>query len=158
MKQSLFTLAMLVAVSAAQADVLVSQPWVRSTVATQKATGAFMQLHADADARLVSAASPVAGVVEIHEMVMQGDVMKMRPVAGLEIAKGQMLELKPGGYHIMLMELKQPLKPGETVPLTLVFEDKAGKQQFSKEVAAPVVALGLRSSPMQTPAMHQHQH
>ena len=105
----------------ALADVSVAEPWVRATIPAQKATGAFMQLKSDADARLVSVASPVAGVVEIHEMVMDKDVMKMNPVSGLDLPAGQAVELKPGGYHVMLMDLKAPLKANTTVPLVLTF-------------------------------------
>jgi hypothetical protein len=86
-----------------------------------------MQLKSAADTALVSASSPVAGVVEIHEMKMDGGVMKMSAVKSLAVPAGKGVELKPGGYHVMLMDLKQPLKEGETVPVTLNFEDKAGK-------------------------------
>lgn len=130
-------------------SVKVEEPWVRGTVATQKATGAFMRLTADKNARLVSASSPVAGVVEIHEMVMVDNVMKMRQVPGLDLPAGRTTELKPGGYHVMLMDLKQPLKGGDVVPLTLVFEDEA-KKPFTQEIKAPVTALGSSSAaPMQ---------
>lgn len=131
----------------AQTAVKVEDAWVRGTVAQQKATGAFMRLTADKNARLVSASSPVAGVVEIHEMAMDNDVMKMRQVPGLDLAAGRTLELKPGGYHVMLMDLKQQVKGGDSVPLTLVFED-AAKQRFTQEVTAPVTALGGGSAPM----------
>ena len=106
-------LALLAAV-AAHAQVTITDPWVRGTVAAQKATGAFMHIKADEDVRLVSGTSPVAGVVEIHEMAMDGNVMRMRELkGGLPIAKGADAELKPGGYHVMLMALKQPLAAGE---------------------------------------------
>ena len=131
----------------AQTTVKVDEPWVRGTVAQQKATGAFMRLTADKDARLVSASSPVAGVVEIHEMAMEKDIMKMRQIPGLDLAAGRAQELKPGGYHVMLMDLKQQIKGGDTVPLTLVFED-AAKQRFTQEVSAPVTALGGGNAPM----------
>ncbi len=131
----------------AQTTVKVEDAWVRGTVAQQKATGAFMRLTADKDARLVSASSPVAGVVEIHEMAMEKDVMRMRQVPGLDMAAGRALELKPGGYHVMLMDLKQQVKGGDTVPLTLVFED-ASKQRFTQEVSASVTALGGGNAPM----------
>ena len=85
-------------------------------------------------------ASPLAGVVEIHEMAMDGNVMKMRAVAVLELPAGKTVELKPGGYHVMLMDLKQPLKAGETVPLTLVVEGAGGKRE-TVEISAPVKAL-----------------
>lgn len=122
------------------ADVTVSDPWVRATVPSQKATGAFMQLTADASSRLVAARSPVAGVVEIHEMAMAGGVMKMSPVTGLDLPAGKAVELKPGGYHVMLMDLKGQVKEGDKVPLTLVIEGKDGKQQ-TLEITAPVRPL-----------------
>lgn len=124
----------------ALADVSVAEPWVRATVPAQKATGAFMQLKSDADARLVSVASPVAGVVEIHEMVMDKDVMKMSPVSGLDLPAGQAVELKPGGYHVMLMDLKAQVKEGDQVPLTLVIENKDGSRQ-TLELTAPARPL-----------------
>ena len=137
--------------AAAQAQVTVSDPWVRGTVAQQKSTGAFMVLSSASDVRLTSAQSPVAGVVEIHEMVMEGDVMKMRQIPGLDIAKDRAAYLKPGGYHVMLMELKQQLKGGDVVPITLVFEDSASKKQFTQEVKAPVSALGAgKAAPTQS--------
>lgn len=126
--------------AAAHAEVTVAEPWVRATVPAQKATGAFMQLKSDADARLVSAASPVAGVVELHEMLMDKDVMKMSPVSGLDLPAGQGVELKPGGYHVMLMDLKQQVKVGDEVPLTLTIENEDGSRA-TVELRAPVRAL-----------------
>jgi periplasmic copper chaperone A len=156
-------IASLVALSATawaqSTTVKVEDAWVRGTVATQKATGAFMRLTPSANARLVSASSPVAGVVEIHEMAMENDVMKMRQVPGLDLAAGRTTELKPGGFHVMLMDLKAPVKGGDVVPLTLVFED-AAKQRFTQEVKAPVTALGGGNAPMKhdmKPGMgHKH--
>jgi len=124
--------------------VQVKEPWVRGTVAQQKATGAFMQLSAPQDMRLVEARSPVAGVVELHEMAMDNNVMKMRAVPGIDIPAGKGAELKPGGFHVMLLDLKKQLKEGDTVPLTLVLEGKDKKRQ-SIDVNAPVRALGMRS-------------
>jgi periplasmic copper chaperone A len=124
------------------AQVTVADAWVRGTVTGQKATGAFMQLRSPTDTALVSAASPVAGVVEIHEMKMDAGVMRMGAIRTLAVPAGKPTELKPGGYHVMLMELKQPLKEGETVPVMLTFEDKAGKRQ-TVEVKAPVRALTM---------------
>lgn len=143
----------LTATAWAQTTVKVDDAWVRGTVATQKAAGAFMRLTPSANARLVSVQSPVAGVVEIHEMAMENDVMKMRQVPGLDLAAGRTLELKPGGYHVMLMDLKQPLKAGDSVPLILVFEDDA-KKRFTQEVKAPVTALGGGNGP--APMQHKH--
>lgn len=124
----------------ALAQTTVKDPWVRGTVAQQKSTGAFMQVTSTQGGKLISAKSPVAGVVEIHEMVMEGDLMKMRAIPGLELPAGKPVELKPGSYHVMLMELKQQLKEGETVPVTLVVEGKDGKRE-NIEVKAPVKAL-----------------
>ncbi len=140
----------------AQTTVKVEDAWVRGTVATQKATGAFMRLTPAANARLVAAQSPVAGVVEIHEMAMEKDVMKMRQIPGLDLAAGCTMELKPGGYHVMLMDLTQQLKGGEQVPITLVFEDDA-KKRFTQDIKAPVTALGGGNAPM--PMNHgEHKH
>ena len=124
----------------AAAQVSVTDAWVRGTVAGQKATGAFMQLKSPTDIALVDAASPAAKIVEIHEMKMEGGMMKMRAVEKLPLPAGKAVELKPGGYHVMLMDLVQPLKEGDAVPLKLTFEDKAGKKQ-TLEVKAQVKAL-----------------
>lgn len=125
----------------AQADVKVEEPWVRATVPHQKVTGAFMRLIASEDARLVAVGSPVAGTVEIHEMVMEKDVMKMRPVAGVQLPAGQTVELKPGAHHVMLLDLRKPLQPGDTVPLVLTVEGRNGKRE-TLEVKAAVRPLG----------------
>ncbi|WP_025917740.1 copper chaperone PCu(A)C [Herminiimonas sp. CN] len=126
-------LASLLALSAtavlAQVQIGVKDPWVRATVQQQKTTGAFMQLSARQDARLVEVRSPAAATVEIHEMSMANNVMKMRSVAGLDLPAGQTIGLKPGGYHIMLINLKQQIKDGDLVPLTLVVEGKDKKRQ-----------------------------
>ncbi|WP_163837265.1 copper chaperone PCu(A)C, partial [Providencia stuartii] len=83
-------------------------PWVRATVAPQKATGAFMQLTASKAVKVVAASSPVAAMVEIHEMKMEDGVMKMRAVDALALPAGQPVALKPGSYHVMLMGLQRP--------------------------------------------------
>ena len=148
MKQLIITGLLAITTAAwAQTTVKVEDVWVRGTVATQKATGAFMRLTPSTNARLVAAQSPVAGVVEIHEMAMEKDIMKMRKIPGLDLAAGRTMELKPGGYHVMLMDLKQQLKGGEQVPITLVFEDDA-KKRFTQAVQAPVTALGGGNAPM----------
>ena len=124
----------------AAAQVTVKDPWIRATVPQQKATGAFMQLSAAQDTRLVEAKSPVAGTVEIHEMKMENNVMKMRAVQGVDIVAGKAVDLKPGGYHVMLMELKEQMKDGASVPVTLVFEGKDKKRE-TVEVKATVRPL-----------------
>jgi periplasmic copper chaperone A len=131
------TLALIVAAAPAWAQVSVSQAWVRGTVQGQKATGVFMQLKSADGAALVAAESPVAGVVEIHEMKMDNNVMKMRAVPKLDLPAGQAVDLKPGGYHVMLMNLKQPLKKGDSVQIKLKFQGKDGKPQ-EVEVKAEV--------------------
>ena len=92
--------------------------------------------------RLVSASSPESGMVQIHEMKMDGGMMKMREITGLDLKPGATVELKPGGYHVMLMDLKQPLKQGESVPVTLSFE-KAG----TVEIKAAVGSMGADRMP-----------
>jgi len=155
-KHALTALALsLAALSAAQAQVSVTEPWVRATVPQQKATGAFMQLKAEKGARLVSAQSPAAGIVEIHEMAIVDNVMKMRQIPGLDLPAGKPVELKPGGYHVMLMDLKAPLKEGESVPLTLVFEG-ADRRQETVEVKAPVRALTTRGGGAPMHGGHKH--
>jgi copper(I)-binding protein len=126
--------------AAAQAQVSVSGAWVRGTVPAQTSTGAYMQIRSDGGASLIGAASPVAGVVEIHEMAMENNVMKMRAVQKLDLPPGRTVELKPGGYHVMLMDLKAPLKKGETVPITLKVQSKSGQTQ-EIEVKAEVREL-----------------
>jgi periplasmic copper chaperone A len=123
------------------AQTTVREPWVRGTVAQQKASGAYMQITSAQGGKLLSASTPVAGVAEVHEMAMEGTTMRMRAVPALDLPSGQPVELKPGGYHVMLMDLKQQLKPGDTVPLTLVVEGKDGKRE-TLEVKAPVRPLG----------------
>jgi copper(I)-binding protein len=139
-KPRLLALLLVLAPLSALAQVTVADVWVRGTVAGQKATGAFMKLTSATDAILVGATSPVAAVVEIHEMAHEGGMMRMRAIGELKLPAGKAVELRPGGYHVMLMDLKQPLKEGETVPVTLTFRDASGKKT-SLEVAAPVRAL-----------------
>lgn len=104
----------------------VEQAWVRLAVPGQQGTGGYMKLTARETRRLVGASSPVAGVAEIHEMKMEGEVMRMRRVASLDLPAGKTVELKPGGLHLMLMDLKQPLPAGSSVPLTLLLKDGRG--------------------------------
>ena len=113
--------------SAVAQDVDVKNAWVRTSVQGQSATGAFMTITAKKDTRLVAVITPVAGVAEVHEMKMDGDVMKMRAVeGGLALPAGKPVDLKPGGHHLMLMDLKAALPKGSTVPMTLVLKDAQG--------------------------------
>ena len=111
---------------AQDAGVKAEGAWARASVQGQKGTGAFMRLTAKDGARLVRAESPAAGVTEVHEMKMEGDIMRMRALPMLELPAGKVVDLKPGGYHVMLQDLKAPLMKDTSVPLTLVFQDAKG--------------------------------
>ncbi|MEO8598307.1 MAG: copper chaperone PCu(A)C [bacterium] len=126
--------------SAAQAQVSVKDAWVRATVTQQKVTGAFMQLHSAQDARLIEARSPVAATVELHQMEMIGNVMKMRAIDGLDLPAGKTVELSPGAYHIMLIGLKAQVRAGDIIPINLVIEgkDKQRKTLDVKAIARPL--------------------
>ena len=114
------------AASAIHAQVRVDGAWARATVPSQSATGAFMRLTADKDVVLTGVSSPVARVVEVHEMSMDKDIMRMRAAGRVPLRAGQTIELKSGGLHIMMMDLKKQIKAGESVPLTLSFEAADG--------------------------------
>lgn len=118
-----------VAWAQASAPVTAHAPWARASVQGQRTSGAFMTLEAKEPLTLVGASSPVAGRAELHEMKMEGDVMRMRQVDSLPVAAGRPLQLKPGGYHLMLMDLKAPLAPNTSIPLTLTFRTAAGEQR-----------------------------
>lgn len=141
----LFAALLLVASTATQAQTTVVEPWIRGTVAQQTATGMFARITSAPGGKLVAVSSPVAGVVEIHEMSMDGTTMKMRAVPSLNLPAGKAVDLKPGGYHVMLMDLKQQLKAGDTVPVTLVIEG-ANQKRETIEVKVPVRALGAQAS------------
>lgn len=135
----LLMLANLVSASAF-AQVTVQDPWIRATVPAQKATGAFMQLRSAKAVRLVEAKTPAAGRVEIHQMEMQGQTMRMHAIDSLALPAGQPVDLASGGYHIMLFDLPRPLKEGEQVPLTLTTVGTDGKRE-SVTVQVPVRPL-----------------
>ena len=131
---------LLMAALPALAQVTVGEPWVRATVAAQKATGGFMTLTSTQNTKLIGVSSPVAGVVEVHEMKMDNDMMRMRQIPSLDLPAGKPVKLAPGGYHLMLLDLKQPLKNGDKVPLTLEIED-AQKVRSKVVIEAPVKPL-----------------
>lgn len=121
-------------------DVRIEHAWVRASVPGQMASGAFMQLTALRGATLLGVTSALAGVAQVHEMKMENGVMKMTQVAGgLPLPAGQTVTLKPGGYHIMLMDLKQTLAAGSQVPITLHLRASDGHTQ-TLDVQVP--ALG----------------
>lgn len=132
-------LLLLCAATAQAGDLQVKDAWVRATVPAQKATGAFMQLKSKTGLTLTGASSPLAESVELHEMSMDGGTMRMRPLPRLDLPAGQSVELKPGGYHLMLLGLKHPLAADGSVPLTLRFEQ--GGKQDSLELQLPVRSL-----------------
>jgi copper(I)-binding protein len=135
--------------TAALAQVSVKDAWARATVPQQKVTGAFMQITSGKDMRLVEVRSPVAANVELHKMEMDGDVMKMRAVDELALPAGKMVELKPGSYHIMLMDLKAQVKEGDMLPVTLVVE---GKDKKRENIEVQVLAKTMKPAA----AMHHH--
>lgn len=144
MKRSLSLLFFVAACSTAAAQpavATVENAWVRATVPGQRATGAFMRITAKEQAQLVSVLSPVAGVAEVHEMKMDGDVMRMRALAALDLPAGRAVDLKPGGHHLMLMELRQPVAAGGKVPLTLVFRNSRGVES-RLELQVPAATHG----------------
>ena len=122
------------------AQTKVDDAWVRATVPTQSASGAFMTLTADSDSKLLSVATPVAKDVQIHEMSMKNDVMRMGPVKSVDLPAGKAVKLDPNGCHVMLMGLTGQLKEGESVPLTLTVENAKGEKE-TVEVKASVRSL-----------------
>jgi periplasmic copper chaperone A len=150
-------LSVMAAGASAQA-VDVQNAWARATVQGQKATGAFMTLTAPTASKLLSVSSPVAGITEVHEMKMEGDVMKMRALAGgLDLPAGKAVELKLGGYHVMLMDLKLPLQKDTTIPVTLVFKDAQGVET-KKELRVPVLQTAPAGAPGAAAGHGEHKH
>ena len=145
-------MACLIMPSAWAASLSVTDAWARITMPGQKVSGAYMQLQSDADARLVGLSSPAVGRVEMHEMSMDGGVMRMRELKSINLPKGQVVTLEPGGFHLMLMNLKKPIAAGDVVPLTLVVESGGKRQKL--EVKA--VARGRDDAAMDHSAHHHH--
>lgn len=131
------------------AQVVVGDAWVRATVSQQKATGAFMQLTAACDTRLVAVHADI-GAAELHGMSLDNNIMRMRGLAGLALPAGVAVALKPGANHIMLVNLKHALSVGQHVPITLVFES-AGKRRSSIVVDAVVRPLTTPQSNSNNP-------
>ena len=139
----LFSIALMAFATSIQAQdakvgsIKIENAYVRATAPGQPAAGAFMKIENGAAAdQLVSASSPAAGEVQLHQMSMEGNVMKMGQVKDIAVPANGSVDLKPGGYHIMLMNIKAPLKVGETVPVKLKFA-KAGEV----EVKLPINAV-----------------
>lgn len=125
----------------ASAAVTATEAWVRGTVPAQKITGAFVTLQSSEDAKVVGVSSPAARSAEIHESGMDHGTMHMKAVDFVALPAGKRIELKPGGYHVMLVDLRRPLAAGDMVPLTFTVEDSRGNRS-TVEVKAEVRALG----------------
>ena len=141
--------ALALATATAQAQVKVDNAWVRGAVPGQLATGAFLDITSARDATLVKAESAIAGSTEVHSMEMKNNLMTMREVPKVDLPAGKQVRFAPGGFHIMLMDLKQPVKNGDTVALKLTIE-YADKKRETVDVNAQVRGLG-------TSQEHQHQ-
>ena len=158
MKRILIAALVWAAAGSALAQVNVSSAWARSTVPGQSGTGAFMTIVSKDGGKLVGAASAVAGVVELHEMAMDNNVMKMRAIPALDLPAGREVQLKPGGYHVMLLDLKGQVKAGDVVPVTLVLEGKDG-QRSTLDIKATARPLGGAAAGAAAPAAagdHSH--
>lgn len=142
-------------VLAGAADQLsVQDPYVRLAPPNAPATGAFMVIRngGDKDVKVLKADNPVSRVTELHTHLNEGGVMKMRPVAAIEVkAKGEAV-LKPGGLHVMMIDLKAPMKEGDVVPITLTLDDGSTKQVDAK-VVRPMAAPAPAPMPMME---HKH--
>jgi copper(I)-binding protein len=143
------------AVFTAHAQVEVSDAWVRATGQGQKATGVFMNLTAQKATRLVGVKADLTASAEVHEMKMEKDVMKMQAVKALDLPAGQTVALKPGSYHVMLMDLKAPVVEDSQVVLTLLFEDAAGVKT-QKEVKAVAKKMGMGGKDKPQHGEHKH--
>ncbi len=133
----------------------VESAWARASVPGQQATGAFMRIIAQEATQLVGVSSAAAAVVEVHEMKMEGDVMRMRPAGKLDLPAGQAVDLRPGGYHLMLQDLKQPLLAGTSIPVTLMLRNAAGAES-RLELKLPVLVAAPGAAPSASPAGHKH--
>jgi copper(I)-binding protein len=146
---------LIVCAQLAAAQVTVLDPWVRGTVEGQTSTGAYMTLKSDKGTRLVAVTSPVATRSSIHEMSMNGNVMRMRTLEALPIPAGSTVALEEGHDHLMLEGLSHPLKDGDHVRLTLTFVDAGGKKQ-SVDVQAPVRPLGAPAPAAPSSGSNRH--
>lgn len=130
-------------------NISVTDVWTRTTVPGQKVSGGYLKIQSDEDAQLVAVSSSAVPRVEIHEMKMDGNVMRMREVKAIDLPKGKIVSLEPGGFHLMLMNLQKPIAAGDMVPLKLVV--KSGGKQQTVEVEA-------EARTVDGSAMQQHHH
>jgi copper(I)-binding protein len=136
--------ALAVPIAFAAESVKVANAWVRAPVSGQKTAAAYLELTADRNLALVAAGSPAAGRVEMHSMTMDGGVMRMRALPRVDLPAGQTVRLAPGGTHLMLLDLKQPLKAGDKLPLTLSLQpsEPAASSLTTVTVEAEIRAAG----------------
>ena len=154
LSRTLILVAALVTGHAFAQSVEVKDAWARATVQGQKASGAFMTLTAKADTTLVGVSSSVAGLAQVHEMNMDGSVMQMRALTeGLRLPAGKAVELKPGSFHLMLMDLKVPLQKDTTIPVTLRLKDAKGVES-TLDIKVPVST----AAPQGDTGGHMHMH
>jgi len=147
-KALLIAAATLLALPAA-GEVTITNAWVRETVPAQTSTGAYMKFKSTEDVKVIAASSPAAKTVEIHEMSMSGTTMEMRAVPALPLPAGKVVEMKSGGYHVMLMGLAKPLGKDDVVPITFTVEGAGGKRT-TVEVKAMVVPIGIKTESVKT--------
>ena len=138
--------ALTIAPLAAAQSVQVANAWVRATAPGQTTAGAYVELTSPTATALVAAGSPVAGRVELHSMTMDGGVMRMRALPRIALPAGQTVKLAPGGMHLMLLDVKQPLKPGDRVPLTLSLQP-SGMSLTTLKIEAEVRAVDAAEAP-----------
>jgi len=138
---------------AADSAISIHDPYVRLPPPGIKTTGAFMLIRnaGTDDRRLIRAESPIADIVELHDHINENGMMKMREVSGIAVKAGGQAELKPGSFHIMLIDLKDELREGGSIPITLIFDD-GSRHAVQAEVRRPHPAQQGRalSSPMST--------
>ena len=138
MNRLLCTLALFLLCGSVHAEVAVSNAWARATAPGQEVGAAYLSLKSDKPAKLTALSSPVADSVEIHEMSMKNGVMKMRMLKTLDLPAGKLVKLEPGGFHLMLVDLKKPLQAGENIDIVLTFKDSKGTA--SQKIQLPVKA------------------
>lgn len=148
-KIALFTASLMFSagVLAGAADaVSVHEPYVRLAPPNAPATGAFMVIRNGGakDVKVVKADNPASKVTELHTHLNEGGVMKMRPVAGIDVKAGGEAVLKPGSLHIMMIDLKAPMKEGDVVPITLTFDDGSAKQVEAKVVRPMAAGMPMK--------------
>jgi hypothetical protein len=151
-KTIFFTMYISCSAVTAHAEVTISNAWVKPTVPGQPVAGAYMTIVSDKDLDIVEVSSPVAGKAEIHSMSMQGNIMRMKKLERLQLKAGKPVELKPGGFHVMLMELNHQIKEGEIVPVSFVSQEGSSKK-------ATVTVKAMATSPKATDSSHdEHEH